>query len=643
MRTDATVTAADIARIADVGRAAVSNWRKRYEDFPQPVGGTSSSPTFSLHQVENWLRKQGKTFTVSAGDRIWQTIRSSGDDLRLGDMVATIGCLFLFLQRHPQDWQRLTEDADTLRRLPEVLGQAVPDVPGPFSELGDPSLMRSLAAFARDEGPAAAFDFLCDRYIEAHSRRLLVTPEEIANLMASLVEGETILDPACGIGTLLVAVKGCVLYGQEINGTGARLTAVRALLHGRDARIAARDSLRDDAFAGKQVDAVVCNPPFGDRAWGYEELSSDPRWEYGLPPRGEPELAWVQHCLWHLKPGGQAAIMMPSIAAGRRSGRRIRANLLRAGALRAVVSLPHGAAPGSSMAPDLWLLHRPAAGERVPSTVLMVDAAIDLSRVGPLWQAYRKNPEAEISEPDCRTVRTIDLLDDEVDVSPTRHLVIKVSGGDEAFAYARERIRELMPLDLPTLRAAPRLRQFSMTTLGELAKAGVVTLLQAPLKMSVDQGDLPVLTLRDVVLGRGPTGCTADRSGAVICEAGDVVTPVLVNEPVARVIEQTGNALGPQLCLCRPDPERLDPLFLAGFLRVARMSGLARASTVSSRIDLRKAQVPRLPIEEQRRYGLGFQRLMKFESAAREMASLSDAYVRLGFAGLVDGMLDPDE
>lgn len=58
------VTAADIARLAGVGRAAVSNWRRRHADFPKPVGGTETSPAFALSEVEEWLRDQGKLAEV---------------------------------------------------------------------------------------------------------------------------------------------------------------------------------------------------------------------------------------------------------------------------------------------------------------------------------------------------------------------------------------------------------------------------------------------------------------------------------------------------------------------------------------------------------------------------------------------------
>ncbi|NEB82780.1 N-6 DNA methylase, partial [Streptomyces anulatus] len=103
------------------------------------------------------------------------------------------------------------------------------------------------------------------------------------------------------------------------------------------------DTLRADAFGRLATDTVLCHPPFNDRNWGHDELAYDPRWEYGFPARVESELAWVQHALARLRDGGTAVLLMPPAAASRRSGRRIRADLLRRGALRAVIALPAGA------------------------------------------------------------------------------------------------------------------------------------------------------------------------------------------------------------------------------------------------------------------------------------------------------------
>ncbi|WP_234425443.1 HsdM family class I SAM-dependent methyltransferase [Streptomyces kebangsaanensis] len=110
------------------------------------------------------------------------------------------------------------------------------------------------------------------------------------------------------------------------------------------AEVATADALREDCFAGTPADMALCNPPFNERDWGYEELATDQRWTHGLPPRTEPELAWVQHLLSHLRPGGTAVVVLPPAVASRKAGRRIRGSLLRTGVLRAVVALPPGSA-----------------------------------------------------------------------------------------------------------------------------------------------------------------------------------------------------------------------------------------------------------------------------------------------------------
>ncbi|MEN3538107.1 N-6 DNA methylase [Microbispora sp. ZYX-F-249] len=627
-REDVTVNAADIARLADVGRAAVSNWRKRFEDFPQPVGGTASSPAFSLADIEAWLRRHGRYVEVAPVERLWQRLRASTDDIRLGDAVAYAGTLLLSVREDPGSWRDLGDDA-LLGRLPE----APPD-----GVAVDADLVRAIAEVGEAEGPAAAFRGICDRYVELHSRRLLATPRPVAELMARLggTAGATVLDPACGIGTLLLASGATRALGQELNESAARLAGICLRFADVAGVVTAGDSLRADAFPGELADVVVCNPPFNERGWGYEELTSDPRWEYGLPPRGESELAWVQHCLSHVKPGGLVVIMMPGTAAARRPGRRIRGNLLRAGALRAVITLSPGAAPASSGAPDLWVLRRPAPGDSPPSDVLMVNAGEDLALAGKAWQAFAEGDELP---PGSGSVRIIDLLDEEVDLTTGHRVVSPEQPGSAGYAAVRERTEALLrglDAELPRLVAGGRAER-PMTTLGELARAGVVAITQGPLRMP-DEGDLPVLTAKDLMLGREPSGRTADVAGQVRIEAGDVVAPLIAGSgPVPRVMTGSGAVLGAQLLLIRADPERLDPHFLAGCLRAA--GGTSTRLGSSMRFDPRRAQLPRLAVEEQRRYGEAFRRLLEFEDAMRSAREMSETLVAAGFDGLFDGTL----
>ncbi|SDJ58106.1 HsdM family class I SAM-dependent methyltransferase [Nonomuraea jiangxiensis] len=675
MSHDPTVNAGDIARLAGVGRAAVSNWRRRHDDFPQPVGGTANQPLFSLRQIESWLRRYGKSYQVSLGDRVWQRLKAAGD-LHLGELVAQAGALLtreitaadsqgIDTAEAPDTDAAGTPNAGAAGALragaagapsagvtgapsagatgapgagsgdgPEAGAAGDPDagVAGGRAALDgadparmEPELAGLLRELAARHDPLTAYEFLCERYLEAHSRQLSVTREDVAELMVRLVSdgGTTLLDPACGVGTLLLAPTRAApagppaaarMLGQDLSETSAAITASRLRLRGIEATIVSGDSMRADGFAGVRADAVVCDPPFNERAWGYEELTGDPRWEYGLPPRGEPELAWVQHCLTHVKPRGLVAILMPPAAASRKAGRRIRANLLRAGALRAVVALP-----GS----DLWLLRRPAAGERPPSDVLILDATADLSAVEPAWAAY-------LEDRSDQTVRIIDLLADEVDMAPARHQRRDDVG--KAYAEARDRFLAAAALP-PDLKVLEQPLDQPATTIGDLIKEGLVTTSQAPPKMSADGGDVPVLTSDDVLNGAPPSGLTAVQPGLIAIRPGDVVA----SYSSVRVISDGGAVLGPHLTLYRVDARRLDPDFLAGFLRAAG----GRVTTGSSRFDVRRTRLPRLSLKDQKAYGEAFRKLAVLEDAIRETSTLGQALIRLGLDGLADGHLHP--
>ncbi|MFI6485622.1 N-6 DNA methylase [Nonomuraea sp. NPDC050663] len=572
MSHDPTVNAGDIARLAGVGRAAVSNWRRRHDDFPQPIDGTTSQPLFSLRQVEAWLRRYGKSYQVSTADRVWQRLKAAGD-LRLAELVAQAGAL-------------LTGEDHSLE----------PDVAALVTEM------------AAELGPAAAYELLCERYLEAHSRQLSVTRGDLAALMVRLAGATTgtVLDPACGVGTLLLAASPSRALGQELSETSAAISAARLALTGVPARVVAGDSLRRDGFPDEQADAVVCEPPFGERSWGHEELTADTRWEYGLPPRGEPELAWVQHCLARVRPGGSVAVVMPPAAASRKAGRRIRANLLRAGAIRAVVNV------GAS---DLWILRRPLQGERPPSEIALVEAGPDL---------------AEVSL-DGPGVRIIDLLTDDVDLTPALHQRRDDLG--RLFAETRERFLAVAASP-PDLKVLDQPAGHATTTVGDLSRAGLLTILQAPARMVLNGGEVPVLTGDDMLHGAAPSGRADAGQELVMVEPGDVVA----SYSSVRVVGFSGVALGPHLTLYRPDPARLDPDFLAGFLRAA---GSSRPTAGSSRFDARRTRLPRLPLADQREYGRSFRSLVLLEATLRESAALGQSLIRLGFEGLADGHLLP--
>jgi hypothetical protein len=366
----------------------------------------------------------------------------------------------------------------------------------------------------------------------------------------------------------------------------------------------------------------------------------------------ESELAWIQHALAHTKPGGLVVMVMPPAAANRRSGRRIRGQLLRRGALRAVIGLPLGAVPNMAVALTLWVLRRPDPAARPPGQILMADTTgrEDFAAVAAgEWRRFERDPEAELEEPGVsKAVRIIDLLDDDIDLAPSRYLspavevpsVVDLASARGDLLNVLAEVTELVP------EVQAGLGSGSLIPIAELARTGALTVIQAHHVQAYEEaGEGPlVLTAEDVVRGTPPSARLKEwDANLVVTEPGDVLVPALVRVPVARVDEQGGVVVGGHLLVLRPDPERIDPQFLAGIFRSSLNLRHYTSMSTSYRVDVRRAEVPLLPIEEQRAYGKAFRRLEAFQSALRRTTELSEEMTRFVTDGLADGSLRPPQ
>lgn len=727
------VTAAEISRIAGVTRATVSNWRRRHDDFPAPSAGTETSPLYDLPAVQAWLRTRGHTSTASPTEELRTALRLigpvSGVASRLFPLVAAAS------RRTPEELAELAALSDdqlvaraekSAGELPVAVPEAEPFRYGP----NDAGVLRALLGCVREAGAQATADVLAERELdEGAASGVYQTPEGLALLMARLLPAgaSRVLDPACGSGTLLAAAarQGAQeLFGQDSLPVQGRRTAVRLLLAAPEAETAIRvgDSLRADAFPDVTVDAVLCNPPFGDRDWGHDELAYDPRWAYGVPPRFESELAWVQHALAHVEPGGHAVMLLPPALAFRSSGRRIRAELIRSGALRAVVSLPARAAYPLHIGLQIWVFQRPEPGGTDRTTVLFVDgegeqrdgsagapSAADTATAGAgsrggsrprrsgssssvassassasassfdwegltervlgQWAAFTTAPDTYADEPGvARAVPLVDLLDDVVDVTPARH--VRATAADIDPAALSRRVHDLhgqLAEQVAALTAASAsggwqpsgasAREWRTATISDLARGGALTVLRAA--PSGTRGSKssagptmgrPVLTASDISAGNSPSTRAVDlhADAAQPVAAGDVLVRALGGGAAAAMTrvaddQDAGALLGPHIHLLRPDPARLDPWFLAGFLGAE--DNIASASTGSTHVHVTpgRLRVPLLPLEEQRRYGEAFRRVYELRAAVRRTADLAADTAATLTTGLTAGVLLPPD
>jgi hypothetical protein len=260
----------------------------------------------------------------------------------------------------------------------------------------------------------------------------------------------------------------------------------------------------------------------------------------------------------------------------------------------------------------------------------------------------------------------IDLLDEEVDLTPSRHVATALAArpaSEIAAAAGAARARLHGILDglsegLPGREWIPAGAhpEWRMVSVGELARSGSVSVHRASAAAPADHeladgapadGRQPVLTLSDLASGEPPSA-TAQGSltdpGWVTIRCGDVIIPAAAGGPVtARVATSKDDAaiLGRGMHLIRADSGRMDPWFLAGFLASpANVQQASYGSTVT-RIDVRRLMVPLIPPREQAPYGAAFRELHGFRVSCKEFAQLSGTLTGLLGRALAEGGLLP--
>ena len=266
-----------------------------------------------------------------------------------------------------------------------------------------------------------AYEYLIKKFADATNKKAgeFYTPRSVVRLMIDLLdprEGETVYDPACGTGGMLLAAVEHVravggdprrffgkLYGQEKNLTTSAIARMNLFLHGvEDFQIVRGDTLRAPAFydAGKLAvfDVVIANPPFSLEKWGEEVWASDP-WQRnfaGLPPSSSGDFAWVQHMVSSMAAKtGRMAVVLPQGALFRGGAEgAIRQKLLERDLLEAVIGLAPNLFYGTGLAACVLVLRARKAKER-KGRVLFVDAA-GLFRKGRAQNTLEPEHAAEI-------------------------------------------------------------------------------------------------------------------------------------------------------------------------------------------------------------------------------------------------------
>lgn len=210
----------------------------------------------------------------------------------------------------------------------------------------------------------AGYEYLLKNFADESGKKAgeFFTPREVVNLLVGILQpepGESVYDPTCGSGGMLVATinqlrdtrkdhRTLRVYGQEINLTTASIARMNLFLHEiEDFEIKRGDTLRKPEFKEpngsiRRFDAVIANPPFSLSNWGAERWASDPRAICGVPPAKNGDFAFVQHMISSMMPGtGRVGVVMPHGVLFRGGAEaKIRRCLIEKDLLEAVIGLP---------------------------------------------------------------------------------------------------------------------------------------------------------------------------------------------------------------------------------------------------------------------------------------------------------------
>ena len=265
-----------------------------------------------------------------------------------------------------------------------------------------------------------AYEYLLRKFAEGQGQSAgeFFTPPEVARLMARILDpqpGETVYDPCCGSGGLLIksqerllethgeesnrhralpaTVAPLRLHGQETNPSTYAMARMNAVIHDMDAEIAYGDTMNSPKFtdatgAMRTFDVVVANPMWNqDFAPSTYEDDRYGRFQYGNPPASTADWGWVQHMVKSLGPRGRMAVVLDTGSVSRGSGNRgsnkerdIRKAMIEADLIDAVVLLPENLFYNTSAPGIVMVLNR---AKPHPGEVILINASALFSKGRP--------------------------------------------------------------------------------------------------------------------------------------------------------------------------------------------------------------------------------------------------------------------
>lgn len=265
----------------------------------------------------------------------------------------------------PKDYARPALDKHRLGELIDLIGTIT--LIATATEGKDAKSHRSVDLLGR------VYEYFLTRFASAEGKNggQFYTPSSVVRTIVEMLapyKGR-VYDPACGSGGMFVQSEKFVLehggrigdlsiYGQESNATTRRLAVMNLAIRGIEADFGPEqaDTFRRDLHKDLKAQFVIANPPFNDSDW--HRVDDDVRWQYGVPPKGNANFAWVQHFIHHLAPDGFAGFVLAngSMSSNQSGEGDIRKAIIEADLVDCMVALPGQLFYSTQIPVCLWFL-----------------------------------------------------------------------------------------------------------------------------------------------------------------------------------------------------------------------------------------------------------------------------------------------
>ena len=222
-----------------------------------------------------------------------------------------------------------------------------------------------------------AYEYCLSQFasLEGKNAGEFYTPSCIVRTLVEIIQPfhGRVYDPCCGSGGMFVqsaafvqhhggnVVQDITVFGQESNPNTWKLAKMNLGIRGIEADLGSyNDTFSADQHKNEKFDYILANPPFNLKNWGGENLREDPRWEYGTPPTGNANFAWMQHMIWHLNGSGKIGLVLAngSLSSQTSGEGDIRRVIVEDDLVEGIVAMPGQLFYSTAIPVCLWILNK---------------------------------------------------------------------------------------------------------------------------------------------------------------------------------------------------------------------------------------------------------------------------------------------